>query len=238
MRFWTAILVIFLAISLGACSMRPRRAVVPETFIMDFSLEGLKKRRAFEGIESLRAEVKARISRDGRKVASFKGALAYRPPDTMRLRMFTPFGTTAADLVRVVRRTEIYVPGKDNLYVGWTPAITIPDDAEFRIGLDKGRPVLAVFSRGEVAARYLYDQQTGENLLVETFSGGQRALLVRFGNYAGSVPGLIEFDFGDLQVEMELLDPEVGVELEDRLFHPFDKEDKKVLPLGRIFMKD
>ena len=180
-------MLVFQAISLVGCSFGPRRDTAPAVSIMEFSEDGLKARRAFEGIDSIRAEVKVRVSRDGRKVASFKGALAYRPPDTMRLRMFTPFGTTAADLVRVVGRTEVLVPGKDNLYVGWTPSLAIPDDAEFKVGLDKAMPVLAVFSGGEAVARYLYDQKTGDNIQVESFSGGQRALVMRFGDFDGTL---------------------------------------------------
>lgn len=198
-------------------------------------MKSLKHRRAFEGVHALRGEVRTRIKRNGSKVASFKGALAYRPPDTMRLRMFTPFGTTAADLVRVVGRTEVYVPGKDRLYVGWTPQVKTPGNAQYRAVIEDGWPVLEVTAYGEMAARYRYDPATGENISVQAYSQGKKDLEVRFSDYRGAVPEKIVFDFGELEVEIKLEDPEVIDLLEDRLFHPFKKEDMTVLPLGALF---
>ncbi|MCK4911857.1 MAG: hypothetical protein KAR83_09445 [Thermodesulfovibrionales bacterium] len=211
--------------------------VAPGPPAFDVTVESLKKKRAFEGVPALRGEVRVRIKRDGRKVGGFKGALAYRPPDTMRLRMLTPFGTTAADLVRVVGRTEVFVPGKERLYVGWTPPLKEPVGAEYSAYIDNGWPVLDVTSKGELASRYRFDPATGKNISIEAFSGGegQRALEVRFSVYDGNVPGIIVFDFGGLEIEIEMEFPEVVEGLEDRLFHPFEKEDREILPLEALF---
>jgi len=234
-------IIIISAFIMSACSLRPqvvKAPPVPPSQRFEVTVESLKKRRAFEGVPALRAEVAARITRDGRKVGRFKGALAYRPPDTMRLRMFTPFGTTAADLVRVVGRTEVYVPGKERLYVGWTPPLRAPADAQYQAGLDKGWPVLDVTSKGELSVRYRFDPATGKNTSIEAFSGGEgkRALEVRLSEYDGSVPGIIVFDFGGIAIEMELEMPEIVDRLEDRLFHPFKKEDMEILPLDALFL--
>ncbi len=235
MNFRAIAIIIISAIIMSACSIRPRVVVAPEPPRFEVTVESLKKRRAFEGVLGLRSEVKARITRDGRKVGGFKGALAFRPPDTMRLRMFTPFGNTVADLVRVVGRTEVYVPGKERVYVGWTPPLKAPEDAQYQAGLYKGWPVLDVTSKGELAVRYRYDPATGKNTSIEAFSEGKRALEVRLSEHDGNVPGKIVFDFGGIAIEMELEFPEIVEGLEDRLFHPFDKEDREILPLDALF---
>lgn len=235
---------LFSALALAACAARPQVVVAPEPPVKELPVHVMMQNRAFEGVSALRSEVKVRLTRDGRKVASFKGALAYRPPDTMRLRMFTPFGTTAADLVRVVGRTEVYVPGKEQLFVGWTAQlIRSPLDAEYGSGVEQGHPVMNVTRSGELVARYFYDPSTGENTAVQTFSGGELTLEMRFSEYEGShsegiperIPGRIEFDFGGLVIDMRLSSPEVVEELKDRLFHPFAKEGKEVLPLSSLF---
>ena len=236
-NFRAIAIIIISAIIMSACSIRPRVVVAPEPPRFEVTVESLMKRRAFEGVQGLRSEVKVRITRNGRKVGGFKGALAYRPPDTMRLRMFTPFGTTAADLVRVVGRTEVYVPGKERVYVGWTPPLRAPEDAQYQAGLYEGWPVLDVTSKGELAVRYRYDPATGKNTSIEAFSGGEgkRALEVRLSEYDGPVPGKIVFDFGGIAIEMKLEMPDIVEGLEDRLFHPFQKEDREILPLDALF---
>ncbi len=230
-------IIIISAFIMSACSLRPQVAKAPPgPPRFEVTVETLMKRRAFEGVPALRAEVAVRITRDGRKVGRFKGALAYRPPDTMRLRMFTPFGTTAADLVRVVGRTEVYVPGKERVYVGWTPPLRAPEDAQYQAGMDKGWPVLEVTSKGVLSVRYRFDPATGKNISIEAFSDGKRALEVRLSEYDGSVPGIIVFDFGGIAIEMELEIPEIVDGLEDRLFHPFKKEDMEIFPLNALFL--
>ncbi len=236
-KFRGIFIIVIAVFIMSACSIRQRVVVAPEPPRFEVTVESLKKRRAFQGVQGLRSEVKVRITRDGRKVGGFRGALAYRPPDTMRLRMFTPFGTTAADLVRVVGRTEVYVPGKARVYVGWTPPLRAPEDAQYQAGMDKGWPVLDVTSKGELSVRYRYDPATGKNTSIEAFSGGEgkRALEVRLSEYDGSVPGNIVFDFGRIAIEMKLEMPEIVEGLEDRLFHPFQKEDMEIFPLEALF---
>lgn len=232
------ILIIFLlATVMGACSLRQPLEVAPGPLKFDLTVESLKKRRAFEGVPALRGEVRVRIMRNGRKVGGFKGALAYRPLDTMRLRMLTPFGTTAADLVRVVGRTEVFVPGKQRLYVGWTPPLKAPEGAQFSVSMDKGWPVLDVTSKGELTARYRFNPVTGKNISIKAFSGGssQEALELRFSEFDGNVPGVIVFDFGGLEIEIKMKFPEIMESLEDRLFHPFKKEDMEIFPLEALF---
>jgi hypothetical protein len=224
---------------LSSCALRPGTRAPQISPDIEITVQYLKERRAFEGVSALRGEVKTRIRQRGRKVASFSGAIAFRPPDTMRLKMFTPFGTTAADLVRVVGRTEVYVPGKERLFVGWTPSLTIPKDAEYSMAMISGTPALIVRANGgELIAMYLYDPATMENTALQAFKNDEMALELRFSDYDGSIPGTMEFDFNGLEIEIRLSEPELVDVLKDRLFHPFEKEGKSIYPLQSLFLNN
>jgi hypothetical protein len=221
-------------IMLLSCASRPPAPVVPTWLPEEMMVEALKRMRALEGVVSLKSEVRASITQNGKRLGTFKGALAYRPPDSMRLRLFSPFGATIADMVRIVGRTEVHVPGKDTVYVGWTPSLVPPPGAEYKAET-AGRLALVVLKDGAPAIRHVYDPVTGHNTSIEALAEGKRVMEVRMDRHKDGVPGLMVFSFeSGLEVELAMKDPSIGASLGDRLFHPFGKEGLEVMPLEAL----
>lgn len=219
---------------LFSCAKQPAAPVVPGWLPEEMMVEALKRQRALEQVGAIQSEVRARFYRNGVGLGTFAGALAFRPPDSMRLRLLSPFGPTVADMVRVVGRTEVYVPSKKKIYVGWTPSFVHPPGAKYSVET-AGRLALVAKKDGVPVVRHVYDPVTGDNTSIEALSGGEKVMEVRLGDYKGGMPGHMKFIFSPgLVVDLELLDPKPAEKLDDRLFHPFEKEGLDVQPLEAL----
>ncbi|MFC1769972.1 hypothetical protein ACFLZI_02815 [Nitrospirota bacterium] len=199
------------------------------------TLEALLDSRLFQKIKTLRSEVKATVKKDGKKIGTYKGALAFRAPDSMRLQLFNPFGATSADIVRVVGMINVYVPGQRTVYTGWAPQFALPLDAMYSMELGNESHILYIFSpRGQelkLVAKYTYDPETLRNTSISAYHKNQYSMSMHFGRWEGDSPRQIIFHYRDLLIDMELIQPEENVELSRSLFHPFEKEGRNVRPL-------
>jgi outer membrane lipoprotein-sorting protein len=203
------------------------------------NVDTLRAHSIFNTISTLRSEVKATVIKNGNKVGTFKGAFVFRAPDSLRLQLYDPFGGTVADLVRVVGMMNIYVPKHNTIYTGWAPQFSVPKEAIYSAEVGGPRHILYVFKPGgtelELVAKYSYDPETLSNTSITAFHNSRRSMSMYFGPLLNKAPEHMKFTFdGGLLIEMTLQEPEVNMELKDSLFHPFDKEGKKVRPLSEL----
>jgi len=197
----------------------------------------LKAHRAFEGIKSIRAEVKAQVFKYGKKEGNFKGIFAYRSPNDVRMKLLSPMGITAMEMIINSGKMQLYVPHKDTLYVGPAPKLTMPSDAVYGMATEEGVYVLYAFRPHsnvmEMVGKYSFQPDTLANTTVTIYRDGKSYLGVMLGQYAGRVPTSIRLSFFNGYVmELELQNPEIDVDLPEKDFQPIEPtNDMQVVPL-------
>ena len=231
----TVIILVILGLMLASCATLGPVRDEPGPALQPFTVETLRAMRAFEGVESISSEVRVKLYKGRRLLGTFSGAMAYRPPDSLRLRLYDPFGVTIADIVRVVGRTEVYMPAEGRVYVVWTPSLAPPEDAEYLVGMKRGYAFLEAYAPRDQVVLYNFNPRSGENVSIETLVGGKREVGLRLGDYASGIPLKMDFHMpGRIEMRIKLIEPDTTREVSDRLFHPFDKEGLEVLPLDSL----
>jgi hypothetical protein len=206
------------------------------------SVDSLKEGRAFNDVGAVKAEVKARVLKRGKRIGSFKGALTMRPPDSFRIRLFGLMGDAVADIVRTGDYVEVFVPRYNTIFRGWAPSISDPPDAQYSIEQAGPGPVLVVSPLKPKADRptvkHYFESATGLHTGSAAFVSGKRALDVGYSRYEGVVPIQIKLVFADgMEVELTLKGPRVVSEAEDRFFVSFDSRGRKVMPLEALTLQ-
>jgi outer membrane lipoprotein-sorting protein len=197
----------------------------------------LKEHRVFQGIATLRAEVKTKVFKYDKKQGTFKGLFAYRAPNDVRLKLLSPMGLTAMEMIITSGKMQMYVPHRDTLYEGPAPRLAMPPDAVYGMAEEEGAYVLYAFRPHsnvmEMIGKYSFQPDTLANTGVTIYRDGSSYLGVMLSEYSGKIPTVIRLSFFNGYVmELELQEPEVDVDLPDKYFEPIvPTDDMKVVPL-------
>jgi len=205
-------------------------------------LKILKDSVAFRHIESLRSQVGVTVYKDGgREEGSFKGIFAYKSPGMIRLRLLSPLGVTAMDMLVANGLLQVYIPHNGTLYEGEAPLLNMPEDAFYGMEVEKESYVLYAFkpSSGvrsgkvmQIAGKFTFHPLTLWNTGISVYKEGRRYVSLLLGDYAGRVPHFIRFSFPNgFVMEMALENPSVDEEVPGSYFDPISSRGKEVLPI-------
>jgi outer membrane lipoprotein-sorting protein len=233
--------VIFVSL-LGSCAKRQVVVAppVPEEYRGPVNVEVLKESAAFQGISSVRSTVQVRAHSFGEKMGTFKGVFLFQSPDNVRLKLLSPMGLTAMDVVMSAGGMELFLANKKTVYTGDSFSFGIKDKAFYGLEESRDSYVLYAFTPREgvmeIAGKYSYDKFTLRNTGITAYRKGMETLGILLADYRGRLPFFMRFAFfNGLVLEMTLEDPELGIEVPQKFFEPLEKDGKKVLPLEALF---
>jgi hypothetical protein len=237
-----SLFLLVITLSLTGCAKRQVAAPVvpsvePEPYRGPVTVEVLKGSRAFEGITTLRSEVKARVFRHGEKEGTFKGIFAFRAPNNVRLKLLSPIGLTAMEMVITNGEMQMFVPHRDTLYEGPSPRLSMPADAVYGMEIEEDGYILYAFrpyaNVMELMGKYSFQADTLRNTGVTIYRDGRRYMGVMFGDFSGRVPGVVSLSFFNGYImDLELQEPEADVDIPEKFFAPIEPTgDTQVVPL-------
>lgn len=257
------------ALAMVLLSCAPKESVRPEEFAprpeIAVSEAVLLNSIAFNGIKTVKSEVRIRAERAGEGLGTLDGVFAFSAEGRMGIRMFGPLGITAMEVTINAGLMQIYIPSKDIAYEGEMPGgagLKLAPDGESKNAvieeLDAGY-ALYMLDAGHIPARpqraYTFDKNTLLNTSVVFFKDGLPAISVDFGDYQRVSPlpeavsmahGIpfrvvpmsinITFPQGN-SMEIRLKNPALDEPVPDAFFalRPHDGLDVK--PLGALFKK-
>jgi hypothetical protein len=233
---------VILALLLGSCAKR--QVVVPSPVIEEYrgpvNVEVLKESAAFRGITSVRSTVRVKALNFGEKMGTFKGIFVFQSPDKVRLRLLSPVGLTAMDVVMGQGGMELFLSNKKTIYTGDSFSFGMYADAFYGLEERRDSYVLYAFRPREgimeIAGKYSYDKSTLRNTGITAYRQGMETLGILLADYQGSLPFFVRFAFfNGLVLEMTLEDPELDIEVPERFFQPIEREGKKILPIELLF---
>lgn len=239
-----------LALVFAACAVKqpvslgPPTAPPPQPYEGPVTIEALRNAIAFRGAGSMVAEVKVKVSATGRRGGRFKGLIAYEYPGKLRLRLFGPMGGTVLDALHTVGGLlQLYPSGRGNLYEGLTPAALLMGDVQYTMAEVEGSYMLYARVPGEdgpeLVASYAFDRKSLLNTEMVLYNGSKRFLSVGYGNFSNRTPhrAMVRLESG-YRLDVELIEPALGDELEQALFRPLSANGMRVLPLNMLMNKN
>jgi len=237
-----AFIIGFILLGVFSCAKRPALVpgdVLPPVSPGSVTVDMLKDSIAFKGMRSLKSEVSVRVTREGEGLGSYMGIFAYRAPGLMRLRLLSPLGITAMDVMVNDGMAQLYVPREKTIYEGRLPSLGPPRNALFGMEFERDAYVLYAFKPGmeamEIAGKYSFDPSTLQNTGVSLYSGGSRFIGAVLGEYEGNLPRYMRLSLdNDFVMEIAFKNPEAGAEVPEKYFSPIEAGDKRVLPLSRL----
>jgi outer membrane lipoprotein-sorting protein len=209
----------------------------PEPYEGPVDLEVLKDFKVLHGVTSIRSEVRVKVRRGKKKLGSLKGALLYHEPDYIRLRVYSPLGSDGVDIVHVNGLLQAYVPSNGVIYEGHTP-ITKEGLRYYMEEHEKKYTLVALKPEAwgtSIYAQYEYDRTTLLNKRVTVYEDGEQFAKMYFKDFLGAVPLRAKFElFGGYAMYIDLINPEVDVDIPPEYFEQMSHEGLQVLPLERI----
>jgi hypothetical protein len=212
---------------------------VPEapTYEGIVNVEVLKDRRILKNIKSLRSEVKVKLKRGKKSLGSFKGALLFEQPGSVRLRVYSPLGSGGVDIVHLNGLLQVFIPEQGVLYEGRSPA-TKTELSYYMENEDKRYTLFALKAEEwgtSVYASYVYDKRALLNKKITMYKGGERFVVMRFRDFIDGVPMRAKFElFSGYTMYLDLLKPEIDIDVSPELFELYGHGGLTVLPLERI----
>lgn len=213
---------------------------VPEapTYVGPVNLEVLKERRVFKNIRTLRSEVKVKLKWGKKSLGSYKGVLLFENPESIRLRVYSPFGTGGVDIVHLNGLLQIFVPEQGILYEGRSPA-TKADLSYYLEDNDSHYKLFAMKAEEwgtSIYASYTYDKRALLNRKVTLYKGGDKFVVMQFTDFVDGVPMRAKFElFNGYKVYLDFIQPEVNVDISPEFFERYAHRGLTVLPLERLF---
>jgi hypothetical protein len=220
-----------------SCAGPRIRVPEPEPYEGPVDMEVLKSFKVLHDVSSLRSEVRVKVKRGKKKLGNLKGALLFHAPDYFRLRVYSPFGSDGVDIVHSDGLLQAYVPENGVIYEGPSPATT--KELSYRME-EKGShyTLLALKSEAwgtKVYASYDYDHRTLLNKKIIIYENGDKFVKMHFKDFLGAVPLRAKFELlSGYTMYLDLIDPEVDVDIDSEYFEPIEHDGLKVLPLERI----
>lgn len=204
------------------------------------TMDTLRDSLAFRNIGSLKSEVSVKVTRGGERLGTFKGIFAYRSPGSMRLRLLSPMGVTAVEVLMSGDLLQLHMTPKKILYEGDAPDIAMPREAFYGMEVERESYILYAFKprKGvmELTGKYSFHPLTLKNTGITLYTGGSRFVGIMLGDYSGELPMYMRLSFFNGYVmELTFKAPEVGADVPEKYFAPINGSGKTVLPLRALF---
>ncbi len=236
-------LVAALCIALFACAAKPA-AVRPEAelpaYTGEVTLDALRSNEFIHLYNSVRAEVKGTVTFPDGSRNGFDGVFFFKAPDSLRIRLYGPFGVTVADILNSRGEFELQDPVHRKLYTGGSLLEDAPNDIAPRIMRGGDIIDLVSYARledGTVKPRsvYMFEARTLRNAGLSLYVEGHPFVQIGFDKFDGRMPGRVVLDIvRGPEMDFRLIDPELNVELPENAFKPVSRKDYEVLPLSAV----
>ena len=255
---------IFILLCLILSSCAKKQVVRPpevRAFEGPVTVEVLKGSVLFSNIDTMKSEVDVRVFKGDKKIGRFKGVFAYRFPDSMKLRVFDPFGFTAMDMLTSGTLLQVLIPQSNFLYVGKIPSLKLPPGLLYSMERGKYEYVLYAFSTGvvdpaaakamagmsaeasggggqdlELRGKYSFRRRTLQNTGVSVYKNGERFIGMAFDDFSGKLPMFMRLSFlNGFVAEMRLKEPVINSEITPRYFEPYEHKDRRVMPIQWLY---
>jgi hypothetical protein len=227
---------IFVCIALLSCAPALRVPEAP-TYEGPVDVEVLKDRRILKNIKTLRSEVKVKFKRGKKSLGSFKGALLFENPESIRLRVYSPIGSGGVDIVHLNSLLQIFIPDQGVLYEGQSPA-TKTELSYYMESKDSHYKLFALKAEDwgtSVYASYSYDKRALLNKKITMYKGSESFVVMRFRDFIDGVPMRAKLDlFNGYAMYIDLIEPEINVDISPEFFELYGHGGLTVLPLERI----
>jgi hypothetical protein len=229
-------LLVFVCVALYSCAPTLRVPEAP-TYEGPVDIEVLKDRRVLKNIRTLRSEVKVKFKRGKKSLGSFKGALLFEHPESMRLRVYSPLGAGGVDLVHLNGLLQIFIPEQGVLYEGQSPA-TKTELGYYMENKDSHYKLFALKTEEwgtSIYASYSYNKRTLLNKKITMYKEGESFVVMRFRDFIDGVPMRAKLDlFNGYVMYIDLIQPEIDIDISPELFELYGHGELTVLPLERI----
>jgi hypothetical protein len=212
---------------------------VPEapTYEGPVNVEVLKDRRILKNIRTLKSEVKVKLKKGKKSLGSFKGALLFEQPGSVRLRVYSPLGSGGVDIVHLNGLLQVFIPEQGVLYEGPSPDMKT-ELSYYMENKDNYYKLFALKAEEwgtSIYASYSYDKRALLNKKVTMYKGGERFVVMRFRDFIDGLPMRAKFElFSGYTIYLDLLEPEVDVDVSPDFFELYGHGGLTVLPLNRI----
>jgi hypothetical protein len=235
--------VFVLAVFSGMSSCVERQAVLPPEMPQyrgQVDVDVLRDALAFKGVRSIKSEVDVAVYRKGDRLGRFKGIFAFRSPGSLRLRLLSPMGLTAMEVVMSGEFLQVHLSGKNALYEGKAPPFSMPANAFYGMEKEEGSYILYAFRpTGGVmtlTGKYSFDSGTLRNTGVTLYNDGRRYMGMLLGDVSSrGAPEFLRLSFfNGFVMEMTLKKPEVDAEVPDKYFTPIKRGGKSVYPIDLL----
>lgn len=218
------VLLMFVCAFLLSCVPKPRAVLSLEEvppYEGSVTVDVLKRHIVLQDVTTLKAKLRVRAGEGSRKLGSYKGAILYARPHSVRLRLYGAFGSAGLDAAHSDDFLKIYFPREKVLYKGRSPSAQ--GELTYVIRDDGEEYVLLAFAPGDgsrqLQASYIFDRRTLLNKEVNYYNDGERLLRMRFSRYSNGVPELADIDLANgFSIRAELIEPEKGAEVPEQLF--------------------
>lgn len=231
------LLLFFVCAIFFSCAPRLRVPEAP-TYEGPVNVEVLKDRRVLKNIRTLRSEVKVKLKWGKKNLGSFKGAIIFENPESIRLRIYGPFGSDGVDIIHVNGVLQILIPDQGILYEGRSPA-TKAELSYYMEDNDSHYKLFAIKAEEwgtSIYASYWYDKRALLNRKVTLYKGSENFVVMRFADFIGGVPMRAKFElFNGYKIYLDLIEPEVNVDVSPDFFELYSHGGLTVLPLERLF---
>lgn len=218
---------------IASCAKRQVILMPLEPIVGPVTVEALKAGRFLGGVEGLRSEVSMSAFRNGTKMGSLGGALAYMRPDSLRLRGYDPFGYVVVDIVMDGGNIQVYVPGANALYYGSLGLLDAPETSYRMEETKDGYVLYASGEDGGVSRVYRYDADLRNRFVA--ISGERVSAEMEFGEFSGRLPLSISIALSNgFSLHMKLKETEVDAPLSEELFLPLNPSGVRILPLEGV----
>lgn len=230
-------LLFFICAALFSCAPRLRVPEAP-TYEGPVNVEVLKERRALKNVRTLRSEVKVKLKWGKKSLGSYKGALLFEQTDSIRLRVYSPFGSGGVDIVHLKGLLQVLIAEQGILYEGDSPA-TNKELSYYMEDKDSHYKLFATKAEEwgtSIYASYSYDKRTLLNKKVTIYDEGDKFVVMRFTDFIDGVPMRAKFElYNGYKMYLDLREPEVDVDVSPEFFELYGHGGLTVLPLERLF---
>jgi hypothetical protein len=237
MAFLRYLVLASVMVSFVSCAGPRVRVPEPKPYEGPVDVEVLKSFRVFKDVTSVRSEVRVKIKRGKKRLGTLKGSLIFHEPDYFRLRVYSPIGTAGMDLLHADGMIQAYVPDEGVIYEGPSPATK--KELRFRMEENDNEYILYALKTEEwgtkIHASYEYDHRTLINKKLTVYNSGEKFVDMSFKDFLGTVPLRARFELMEgYTMYLDLLAPEINVDVSPELFEFMDHGGLTVLPLERI----
>jgi outer membrane lipoprotein-sorting protein len=208
-------------------------------------LKGIIQKRAFK---TVKATFDLSLYKDGEPRGEFQGVSAFKAPNMVTFKIFGPFGLTILDLIGKEGILQIYVPPKDELYIGNLPKnssliFSVLDNSYLYAMEETEKSYILYLLRPDegflsISAKFFFDKIELKNREIDVLKDGKSQFRIEFNKFNNDFP-LESTLFLPNGVFMIIKNKDVILDepIPEELFSFKETEGREVKDIGRILEK-